>query len=276
MSTVVTMEDVRQAVRRLGLPDRPLEVHASLRSFGWVGGGARSVVDAFLAEGCTVLVPTFSDAFFVALPPDQRPERNAIDYDRPLEPWQGAAAERVFTRQSNEYDRGPMGALPGVVLDMPGRVRGDHPVMSFTAVGPLACDLADSQAPMDVYGPLRRLAELDGAVVLIGVELTRMTFLHYAEVLAGRRPFIRWANGPDGHPMEVQYGGCSKGFENLAPSLAHLERVVTVGVSHWRVYSARETLAAAAEAIRQEPEVTFCVKRCGRCADAIADGPLVE
>jgi len=61
-------DDIRQAVRDLGLAARPLCVHASLRSFGSVEGGARAVVDGLLAEGCTVLVPTFSWGFAVRPP----------------------------------------------------------------------------------------------------------------------------------------------------------------------------------------------------------------
>ena len=35
-------------------------VHSSLASFGRVEGGAAAVVQAFLDEGCTIVVPAFS------------------------------------------------------------------------------------------------------------------------------------------------------------------------------------------------------------------------
>jgi aminoglycoside N3'-acetyltransferase len=56
----VTQSDVRRATQDLSLSGRPLCVHSSLRSFGWVQGGADAVINALLAEGCTVLVPTMT------------------------------------------------------------------------------------------------------------------------------------------------------------------------------------------------------------------------
>jgi NADPH-dependent 2,4-dienoyl-CoA reductase/sulfur reductase-like enzyme len=46
-------------------------------------------------------------------------------------------------------------------------------------------DLIGAETDADVFGPLRALADHDGAVVLMGVGLTRMTLLHLAEVEAG-------------------------------------------------------------------------------------------
>ena len=59
----VTIETVRAAARELGLSSRPLCVHASLRSFGRVKGGAATIVDGLLAEGCTVLVRRLLSGF---------------------------------------------------------------------------------------------------------------------------------------------------------------------------------------------------------------------
>ena len=81
----VTLADIRAAVRRLGLTGQPVCAHSSLRSFGHVEGGARTVVDAFLAEGCTLMVPTHSYAFSVRPLPHQRPERNGTRYYFPPE-----------------------------------------------------------------------------------------------------------------------------------------------------------------------------------------------
>jgi aminoglycoside 3-N-acetyltransferase len=258
-------------IRQLGLAAHAVEAHSSLRSFGWVEGSAATVVNAFVVEGCTLLVPTFSDAFFVHPLPEQRSRRNAWDYARPRPP--AAGADRVFTPAALDVDR-DMGASPAAVLATPGRVRGNHPLMSFTAVGPLAEALIAGQAPDDVYVPLARLTEQSGFILMIGVGLTEMTFLHYAELLAGRRPFLRWANGPDGRPMMVQYGGCTNGFDNFEPVLASLARETVIGASRWRAFPARETLAAAVAAIRRDSEITACAERCSRCADAIAGGPL--
>jgi aminoglycoside 3-N-acetyltransferase len=129
---------------------------------------------------------------------------------------------------------------------------------------------------LDVFAPLRRLAEIDGLVILIGVLQDRLTLLHLAEQQTGRRMFRRWANGPEGQPIEVDRGGCSAGFVRLAPVLAPLLREVRAGMSRWLVYPAREALATATEAIRQQPEITHCATPdCVLCADVIAGGPIL-
>ena len=64
----VTEQEIRAALRTQRLSGQAVCVHSSLRSFGHVDGGAHAVVMAFLGEGCTLLVPTFTSAFEVAPP----------------------------------------------------------------------------------------------------------------------------------------------------------------------------------------------------------------
>jgi len=106
------------------------------------------------------------------------------------------------------------------------------------------------QKPLHVWAPLEALVEAGGSVVLMGVGLEQMTFLHLAERDAGRNPFRRWANGESGDPIEVEAGGCSDGFGNLRPVLSPLQRECRVGTSHWLIFPASATLDTAARAIR--------------------------
>ncbi|HEX5415397.1 MAG TPA: AAC(3) family N-acetyltransferase [Chloroflexota bacterium] len=274
MENSVSTSTVRNSIQKLGLSGRCLEVHASLRSFGWVDGGASTIVDALLAEGCTVLVPTFSWGFGVPPPPGWRLPRNAWDYDACPGPTDGIG--KSFAPDSNAIDA-DMGAIPAAVLAMPARVRGYHPENSFTAVGPLARDLVAGQAPLDVYAPLKELARRDGAAVLMGVGLDKLTLLHLSERNAGRRLFRRWASGRDGRPLEMETGGCSDGFPNLEPHLAHLERRDVVGESTWRVFDAGAVLEAATRIIERDPAITHCSNAdCPECNDAVAGGPVVD
>jgi aminoglycoside 3-N-acetyltransferase len=271
----VTTEDLRFAVRDLGLSDRVLCVHASLRSFGHVIGGAVTIIDGLLAEGCTVLVPSFSwDAFAIPPPSGMRPPRNGWRYDISADTTRGTS--RVFAPETREVDR-EMGAIPATVVAMPGRVRGDHPLCSFSAVGPRASDMVRDQRPLDVYAPLRMLADMDGAVVCMGVGLTRTTLLHLAEQQAGRTLFRRWANDPQGRPMMVETGGCSEGFDRFDVTLSPVERRRLVGEGSWRVFPVGESLRLASDAIRIDPEITRCANpTCGRCSDAVLGGPLLS
>jgi aminoglycoside N3'-acetyltransferase len=179
----------------------------------------------------------------------------------------------VYSPASNAVDK-DMGAIPATVLAMPERVRGDHPLDSFSAVGLLAHELADAQTPSSVFAPLEVLMAARGAVVLMGVGLDRLTLLHLAEQRAGRAPFVRWAKGADGSNMRVRLGGCSDGFSRLAPALASVLVETQVGASRWSVLPAAETVAIAAEAIRANPEITHCANaECERCNDAVLGGP---
>lgn len=269
----VTVADIRHATRAAGLSEQPLCVHASLRSFGQVEGGAGTVVRGLLAEGCTVLVPTFSSAFMIPPPPTMRPPRNAWDYDQAATDLAGVG--RSYTSETNEMNL-YMGAIPAAVLQMDGRVRGNHPLNSFSAVGPLAHDLIDRQTGDDVYAPFERLVELEGSVVLMGVELTSMTLIHLAERMAGRTLFRRWANDVDGTATMVAIGSCSTGFNRFDPVLAPLERRATVGKSLWRIVPAGPALEAATRAIRGDPTITHCGKEACRCNDAVRGGPILD
>jgi aminoglycoside 3-N-acetyltransferase len=154
-----------------------------------------------------------------------------------------------------------MGAIPIAVLRRPERVRGNHPIDSFSAVGPLAKEIIATQTPLDVYGPLRAIGELGGSVLLMGVGLDRMTLLHTAEQESGRELFHRCALDADGQPVECLIGGCSEGFSRFEAHIGHLARETTVGASRWRAFPVDATLAAAAEAIRTKPDITHCATR---------------
>lgn len=270
----VTQHDIRDALGRLGLAGRVVCLHSSLRSFGRVEGGAASVVEAFLGEGCTLLVPTFSSNFEVAPPPEMRLARNGWNYEaRPArEPNSG----RVFTPAVSDIDRS-MGAIPAEVGARLERVRGNHPFDSFAAVGARAAELVSGQKPSDVYAPLVALARAGGFVLLAGVGLERMTLLHLAERVAGRTLFRRWARDAHGETIYAEVGGCSEGFGNLETALRPIMRTATVGESFWRLFPASEAVDLAAAAIRADASITRCAdESCERCPDAIAGGPILN
>jgi aminoglycoside 3-N-acetyltransferase len=273
----ITRDDVTAAAEASGLAGRPLEIHASLSSFGHVHGGADAVVDGLLAAGCTLVVTAFSTRIHLlplaAVPAELRPLRNADEYVQAHATPD--AINHVFDVTSTEANRGD-GVTGMAVTARAGRQRGDHPLNSFAAIGPLAEVIVQGQTRANVYAPLREVARRDGVVVMMGTGLDKMTLIHAAEELAGRAPFIQWAQGRDGSPIPARVGSCSDGFEKLAPFLAPFERRRTVGRSLWRMFAAHQTLERAAEVIRGDPEITRCAKPgCACCRDAIAGGPIL-
>jgi aminoglycoside 3-N-acetyltransferase len=183
----------------------------------------------------------------------------------------------VYFPETTEIDRA-MGVIPAAVVFRLGHVRGDHPLCSFTAVGPLTQEAIARQSWNDVYAPLQWLGlrDNDGAVLLGGVGLTSMTLVHYAEQLAGRTLFRRWVMDKYGATRMVPVGGCSNGFGALAPLLAPLSKTTFVGASPWLAYPASAALTTLAAVIRDRPEVTRCPDLgCVRCRDSIEGGPLL-
>jgi len=268
----VTKQQISEAIRALDLSDRPLCVHSSLRSFGGLEEGPQTVIDGLLAEGCTIIVPSFTSEFEVPPPVDRRIPHNGYDYDADLPPR--TMILRWYAPESQAIDS-DMGALPAAIVATAGRVRGNHPDDSFCAIGPLAPDLIQGQQPTSVYAPLAALAKMGGWVVLMGVALDRLTLIHYAEERAGRRLFRRWSRDRDGLLIESQIGSCSSGFERLRDVLAPIERTIEVGTSRWRAYPAAELVELAAYAILENPAITHCDDpNCLRCNDAVLGGPL--
>jgi aminoglycoside N3'-acetyltransferase len=113
---------------------------------------------------------------------------------------------------------------------------------SFSALGADAVALIAPQQPVDVYAPLMTLAHRNGYVLLIGVDLDKLTLLHVAEKAAGRRLFRRWANDRAGRASAVEVGSCSAGFPQLAAELHALIQTIMVGQSTWQLLPARATL----------------------------------
>ncbi|TMV46444.1 AAC(3) family N-acetyltransferase [Paenibacillus mesophilus] len=268
----VNEQQIRAALQQNGIENAAVCIHSSYRSLGKVDGGPDTVIDAFLAEGNTVMTPTFSNSFLVAPPRNGRPERNGIDYETAVY----EDHDKVFHPDMNTIDRETMGAIPAALVNRPGRRRGNHPTHSFTALGPTADSLTATQSRERIYGALERLIELDGWVVLIGVGFDRMTLLHLAELQAGRRSFVRWVNDGVRNKVMSHVGSCSAGFTGFDPVLLPLTGRVRVGESLWTIGRARELAGQALETIRSEPELTRCSPDCIRCRDAIDGGPILS
>ena len=262
---------LQEAIQELGLNGKPVCIHSSLRSFGcWMEG----LVDAFLEQGCTVLVPSFSDIFEAPPVPEFMPAQNgAGDYSYFYEKEYEDVGPYHTGR--NEVSVEEMGMFPALVLAHPNRFRGNNYLNSFASVGPLAQKLVAGQTNEDVYAPLAELYALDGFVLLMGTGLDTATAIHYAEQQAGRIPFVRWSKDENGSTVPVRAGGCSEGFPKLEPMLAPYEKQITVENSLWRCYRIRDLVDTAEKAFRKNPLVTHCGDpNCARCNDAAKGGPF--
>ena len=271
---IVIKDDIINGLNEIRLSKKPVCIHSSLKSFGIVKGGPKTIIEGVLEKECTIIVPTFSYDYEISVPNGVNPPlQNGYDLDNKDILTKGI--DKIFSNTSNEIHY-TMGIIPKYVLSIRGRVRGNHPMDSFSAIGPNAEDYIKDQDSKNVYAPLIKLCEDDGYLVLIGVDLTRATIIHYAENIAGRNLFIRWANNHIGNPIAVNVGGCSDGFNNLDPFVKSIEKKVRVGNSLWRVFHAKSFAKIIAKVITSNPEVTHCDDpNCIRCEDAVKGGPII-
>lgn len=114
---VVTKADVVTGIRQLGLRNADtIMAHSSLSAFGWVDGGAQTVINGLLealAPDGTLCLPTLC----------QR------DLARRFELW------------DIEKSESDVGRITEVFRLMPGVIRSDHPTHSVAAYGPSAREI---------------------------------------------------------------------------------------------------------------------------------------
>ncbi len=116
------------------------------------------------------------------------------------------------------------------------------------------------------------LTEAGGWVVLLGVDHTVNTSLHYAEKLARRKPFTRWALTPSGVHECPGFPGCSDGFEALAPRVHALTRQQQVGEACVQALPLAPMIEVAKTLMEEDPRALLCaLPDCPRC-QAVREG----
>ena len=144
-------------------------------------GGAEAVILALLAavgaEG-TIMMPAHSSN-----------NTDPAEWQHPPVPeeWWQTIRDHTPTYNPQTTPTRELGVVPELFRTWPGAVRSAHPAFSFAAVGPRAEYLtADHPLEQDCgdLSPLGKLYELDGHVLLLGVEHWNNTSLHLAEFRA--------------------------------------------------------------------------------------------
>ena len=270
-------QDFINAIKVLGISGSEVCIHSSMKSFGVdFKCGIEGIINAFLIEKCTIMVPTFSDVYEARPIKEYMPERNgAGNYSYFLEKiYTDIEPVDVISKEISVED---MGVFAKHVLSHEKCVRGNHPLNSFIALGYNAPKLVSCQTPKDVYAPLKQLCDDGGYVLLIGVGLSAATIIHYAEQVAGRTPFIRWAYNKEHNVIPVSAGGCSEGFEHFNNILNNFAKKVKVANSEWLCYKAADIVEVCAKYIKSNPNISHCNnKYCDRCNDAVCGGPVLN
>ena len=92
------------------------------------------------------------------------------------------------------------------------------------------------------------------------------TSIHYAEKLAGRKQFTRWALTPRGVRACPGFPGCSAGFQSIAPEVERYTRQAKIGNAVVRAVPLKMLFRAVITQIKQNPLALLCQQEnCERC-----------
>jgi aminoglycoside 3-N-acetyltransferase len=163
-----------------------LLVHGSLRSIGWVDGGAKAVADALREAAENVVVPAATEQ-------NSKTSRVHLARIAAMTPEE-VLAYRVEMPAFHAGMPSGMGAIAEAVRTAPGAVRSGHPQSSFAAIGPAADYLMDDHRLDCHYGedsPLAKLYKMDARVLLLGVGFRACTAFHLAEYRYAPSPPVR-------------------------------------------------------------------------------------
>ncbi len=195
MSANITLDknDLIDGFRRIGLASgMNVVVHSSLRSFGYIQGGAGAVIEALMqvltAEG-TLLMPAFNHGKIV--------EPGWDGYYDPLE-----------TPTVN-------GIIPETFRTIPGVARSLNPTHPLAAWGRRAVEFTRHHhrtLTMGAHSPLGLLGKSGGYGLLLGVDFGSNTYHHIVELTnhapcTGRRTEAYPIQLPDGRRVEGRSWG---------------------------------------------------------------------
>lgn len=252
----LTRIDIVNGLRELGLDegDRVL-VHSSLLAFGRVEGGADTVIDALLEtvgrEGL-VVVPTF-------------------------------ACKSPFDRKNSVT---PLGKISETFWRRPEAVRSLHPTHSVAAIGNGAKELIrDHEKAPTAYGedtPYVKLAEMDGKILLLGVDQDRNTSLHAGEAIV-RAPYLKDIEATyiddDGKEVTIPIAGMAGPHRDfICMDRLFLEMgmmsVGRIGKAVCRLIDAKGMLEVEIEALNEDPAAVLCDNP--ECADCVMQRGMIK
>jgi len=252
-----TFRDLSSIFQGLDLGNKPAVAHASLSAFGAVHGGAETVLGALLTAVGALVMPTFTYTTMVI--PADGPNDNGMTY----------GSEKDSNRMAQFFDPGmPADRAMGIIAERlrqhPKARRSRHPIYSFAGIG--ADEAIEAQTLKHPFAPIEVLTRAGGWVLLLGVDHTSNTSIHYAEQLAGRRQFVRWALTYQGVVACPHWPGCSGGFEQISPHLEWFTRKAQVGYTLIRAIPLPSLVEVARDLIAEDPLALLCPREdCERC-----------
>ncbi len=250
MGRIVTKNRIKKDLQSLGLKEGDwVLMHSSLKSLGYVKGGANTVIDAIMeavGEDGLFMVPTFTFTNFTPF------------FDPQTTPSQ-------------------MGLITETLRQRKESVRSWHPRHSVGVIGKNAKEMVSEHLWSGSVGkgsPIDKLAKKSGYVLLLGVGYTANTTIHTAEVYA-KLPYLYTVKDspdfpeqaivktPSGEMIKVHlapYPTCSEGFWKLEPIMRDKEQIRygKVGQANSQLMRAQDVIDTASSLLRENPTALLC------------------
>jgi len=255
---MISYHDITVSLNELGLNrSTPVIAHVNLSGMGEVKGGLSTVMGALLATVDNVMMPDFT--FSTLIIPESGPEDNAIQYGS------GRESNLKVALYSHDLPGDALGSEAGEALrGYPGTFRSSHPVFSFVGLG-LDAALAQHEAD-DPYAPVRVMRDMGGWALLMGAQPSENFSIHFAEQLAGRKQFLRWALTPTGIVEVPHFPGCPNGFNKIFYYLQEELHQERVGEIDWQAVRLDVLIQTALALIRDDAFALLCNDlNCPRC-----------
>lgn len=255
---MIGYREVVSVLRELELgPRSSVIAHIDSQQVGPLVGGAETIVGALVSTLGVLIMPTFTTRAMVV--PEVGPPDNAIEYG---EPDQNKLAEIYHP----DLPADPaMGRAAELLRQHPSSRRSPHPLLSMAGVN--AQDFLDLQSLDDPWGPIEGLAQAGGTILLAGASPQMNCSIHYGELQAARRTFVRWALTRSGIVECPVWPGCSDGFGAISDRLAGISRSAALGAAQVQAIPIRDLLHAVVSWIHEDPRALLCERvGCPRCS----------
>lgn len=180
--TPLTVGSFAEKLRACGVAEgQTVLVHMAMSKLVYIIGGAEAVIYGLMAavgESGTIMMPTNSS---------DNTDPSEWQYPPVPEAWWQTIRDNTPPYNPRTTATRQMGAVPELFRTFPGVIRSSHPAFSMAAYGPNAQYLTTDHSLTDDIGdqsPVGKLYELDGHVLLLGVDHWNNTSLHLAEFRA--------------------------------------------------------------------------------------------
>lgn len=248
---VVNKEDIKFSLELMGIEKGDVVlVHSSLSSIGFVEGGTDAIIDAFLEavgnEG-TLAMSTLTDWF------------------RPFNP---------------ETEPSAVGKISEEFRKKSGTLRSKHPVHSIAASGKYAEYITSGhencQTGCGEGTPYLKIRDLNGKVILLGVDMDRNTLMHSLEeeidALYLRTldiPAPTYVEGYENKTFTLKkFPSGHRDFLAMTPELRKRDALIEgkIGDAVVKVINVKDLFSIGLELLQKEPLLFICHnEKCNSC-----------